>query len=62
MQSLSILTSAYNADKYIKTFIKNLSQQKYQDFELCLEHICPTVQEIKKIKKSKLDENKLSYV
>tara|TARA_B100001250_G_scaffold191561_1_gene164632 strand:+ start:251 stop:1039 length:789 start_codon:yes stop_codon:yes gene_type:complete len=62
MQSLSILTSAYNAEKYIKAFIKNLSQQTFQDFELCLEHICPTVQETKKIKKSKLDENKLSYV
>ncbi len=61
MIDLSILTSAYKANKFIKYFLQNVAEQSYKNYELCIEHILPTPKEIRKVNKLIVEKNKLNY-
>ncbi len=60
MPKLSILTSSFNSEKYLNNFLKNVSDQSFQDYELCIELVTPSQKEKNIFRKSKLSKDKLN--
>lgn len=61
MSLLTILTSSYNSDLYLKSFLNSVKNQTFKDFELCFEHISPKKDEIKLIKSKKFINLNINY-
>ena len=59
MVKLIILTSAHNAEKYIKEYLKSAVSQSFKEFEIAIELVKPSSNEIKIFKKS---ENRYPFI
>jgi cellulose synthase/poly-beta-1,6-N-acetylglucosamine synthase-like glycosyltransferase len=59
MVKLIILTSAHNAEKYIKEYLKSAVSQSFKEFEIAIELVKPSSNEIKIFKKA---ENKYPFI
>ena len=53
MAKLTVLTSAYKAEKYIKEYLKSVLSQTYKDFEVAIELVKPSSKELKYLEKRK---------
>jgi len=52
MAKLTVLTSAYKAEKYIKEYLKSVLSQTYKDFEIAIELVKPSSKELKIFRKA----------
>jgi cellulose synthase/poly-beta-1,6-N-acetylglucosamine synthase-like glycosyltransferase len=59
MVKLIILTSAHNAEKYIKEYLKSAASQSFKEFEIAIELVKPSSNEIKIFKKA---ENRYPFI
>jgi len=53
MVKLTVLTSAYNSEKYLKQFLKSANAQIFKNFEIALELVEPSSKELNILNKAK---------
>jgi cellulose synthase/poly-beta-1,6-N-acetylglucosamine synthase-like glycosyltransferase len=51
MKKLTVLASAYKAEKYIKYYLKSAASQTFKDFEIAIELVNPSLNELNILKK-----------